>query len=888
VTILNDLLERARSLLFRRRDERELAEELRTHAAMEAEHRRRHGANPAEAHRQSILAMGGVEPTKEAVRDARGTRLLDDSVGDVAYTLRTLARSPGFAVVVILTLAIGIGGTTAVFSAVDHVLLQPLPYQSPGQLVRLYSASVQTPNDRGFLSPVHYKAYRTRLNSMDGVAAILTYDEKGADIGSGNTVRRIRLLPTSSNYFDVIRVRPAVGQPYQPDAENGSGIEDNTDGGAVVVLSHQLWDDVFHGDPSAIGRTLVMNGRGYTVTGVMPEGFNDPVAGAIDAWVPLDLSQGNDPREAGNHYLSVIARLRPGVTIERAQAEVSSLAVELGREYPQQKDERARLYPLKDDIVGASSRSLEMMLGAVGLVLLLVCVNVANLMLVRGSERTREFAVRAALGAGGGRLVRQLLIESLTLALAGAVAGLVVARLAMSAMVALSAGNIPRLASLSLDPRLLLFALLVATASAVIFGLTPALRAARTQPGDALRDQSRGATSGRRSMRLREWLVVWQVALAFVLLVGASLLLASFRKIADVPLGVNASNVLTFELNLPSARYDSTARGRFYDEFDTRMEAIPGVRAAGGISKLPATGAYHQWGAIPTTGPKAAEMQQRGVGAENRTVSGDYFRAAGIPLVAGRYFNASDDASAPSRVVISADLAKAIFAGVDPIGQSLRTGGRAWEVVGVVGDVSIDNEGRTDFHIYHAHRQFAGDRNWSLTQVVSTSGSPTAIEPAIRRELSQADPQLVMFRPMTLEAAIGRGAAQRVFTLKMLATFAVVALALAALGLFGVLSYGVKLRSREFGIRMALGADRPAIRRAVMANGLAVAGIGIAFGLAGALALARTMASLMFHTSPLDPRVLGAAIVFMTIVAAVAAYIPAYRATAVDPRSALQ
>ncbi|HEY3933773.1 MAG TPA: FtsX-like permease family protein, partial [Gemmatimonadales bacterium] len=499
-----------------------------------------------------------------------------------------------------------------------------------------------------------------------------------------------------------------------------------------------------------------------------------------------------------------------------------------------------------------------------------------------------EFAVRAALGAGGGRLVRQLLIESLTLALAGAVAGLVVARLAMSAMVALGAGNIPRLASLSLDPRLLLFSLALATGCAVLFGLTPAIRAARTQPGDALRDQSRGATSGRRSMRLREWLVVWQVALAFVLLVGAALLLASFRKIQEVPLGVKASNVLTFELNLPSARYDSTARGRFYDAFDARMEAIPGVRAAGGISKLPATGAYHQWGVRPLTGPKVAEMMQHGAGAENRTVSGEYFRAVGIPLVEGRYFDQRDDATAPSRTVISENLAKTLYPGVSAIGQSLQTGGRAWEVIGVVGDVSVDNEGRSDYYIYHAHRQYAGDRNWALTQVVATAGPAMAIAPVIRRALADADPQLVMFQPTTLDAAIGQGAAQRLFTLKILATFALVALALAALGLFGVLSYGVKVRAREFCIRMALGADRSSIRRAVLGRGLAVVAVGIAVGLAGSIAVARAMASVMFRVSPLDPRVLVGAIVFMTIVATAAAYIPARRATAVDPRSALQ
>lgn len=661
MSLFSDITERLRALLLRRREERELAEELRLHVEMETKHRRSAGLSDTEARRQSQIALGGIERVKEEVRDARGTRLLEESAGDVGYTLRTLARSPGFAAVVILTLAIGIGGTTAVFSAVDAVLLQPLPYQEPGRLARLYETTVNDPANRGFLTPVHYVAYRNQLTTTEAVAAILTYDETGADIGAGDNVRRIRLLPTSADYFDVVRVHPALGTSYRTEDEYGSGVEDNIEAAPVVVLSHHVWQDYFHGDPGAVGRTLVMNGKAYRVTGVMPAGFKDPIAGAIDAWVPIDLRQGTDPSQAGNHYLTAIARLRPGVTIARAQAELNGLSLRLAEQYPMAKDERARLDPLKEDIVGSSSRALEIMLGAVGLVLVLVCVNIANLMLVRGSERTREFAVRSALGAGQGRLVRQLLIESLTLAVAGAIAGLIVARLAMSAIVALGSGPIPRLATLSLDPVLLLFSLVLAIGCAVLFGLTPAVRAARTQPGDALRDQSRGATSGGRSLRLREWLVVSQVAVALVLMVGAGLLLASFRQLSQVDLGVKANHVLTFELNLPSARYDSTARAHFYEDFAARVAALSGVSAAGGISKLPATGPYHQWGTRALSGPLAGDEKRRNAGAQNRTVSGEYFRAVGIPVVAGRVFDQHDDMHAPDRVVISKHLADQLF-----------------------------------------------------------------------------------------------------------------------------------------------------------------------------------------------------------------------------------
>ncbi len=816
--------------------------------------------------------------------------LRHDTISDVAYALRNLARNPGFAAVVILTLALGIGGTTAVFSAVDAVLLKPLPFQEPGQLVRVYGHGVQNPGAHNFVTPVHYIEYREQLASLEGLAAILTYNQTGADIGSGDAARRIRTLPTSANYFDVLRVHPTLGRAYQVDGEYGTGIEDNVDGAPMVVLSHDLWEREFRGDPAAIGQSLLMSGRRYEVLGVMPKGFTDPVVGAVDAWVPIDLRQGRDPNEANNHYLSLIGRVRAGVPLAQAQDELDRLSLRLAEQYPSARDERAHFYPLKEDIVGAStSRSLQIMLGAVGFVLLLVCVNVANLMLVRGSERTREFAVRSALGAGRMRIVRQLLAESLTLAVAGALAGLLVARLAMQAIVALGAGNIPRLGGLSFNPWLLVFALVLSGGCAVLFGLTPAIRAARVQPGDALRDQSRANSSGARSLRAREWLVVSQVAIAFVLLVGAGLLLSSFQKISHVELGVHTDGVLTFQLNLPASQYDSTARVNFFESFAEQVAALPGVKAAGGISRLPATGAYHQWGVRALSGPLTGDNDRNGIGgAQNRVVSGDYFRAVGIPVKAGRTFDAGDDSHAPDRVVISQSLAARLFPGTSALGQRLRTGGRESEVIGVVGDVAVTNEGTEDMYVYHAHRQFAGDRNWPLSQVIATTGSPMSLQPKIREILSAADPRLVMYQPALLDEVVGAGAAQRLFIMRILVIFAAIALALSALGLFGVLSYGVKLRAREFGIRMALGAQRQSIGAMVMRQAMTVVAVGVAIGLAAALPLSRLMAALLFRVSPLDPRVIAGSIAFTVLVAAVAAYLPAHRATGVNPRSIMQ
>jgi len=894
MTILSDLAERVRSLVFRRSEERELADELRFHVEMEEEYRRRTGASHADAHRQSLIALGGVERVKDDVRDARGTRWLEDGIGDVAFAARMLARAPGFTAIAILTLAVGIGGTTAVFSAVDAVLLQPLPYSRPGQLVRLYQHNVDESGARGFVTPVHYAAYRDRMTSFAAAASISTYSELGGDVLTPGGVERVRLLRVGADYLDVLRVSPAIGRGFERgDEDDASGAfrgRDEIERGAhVVLLSHALWAERFASDRAAVGRTLSINGEPYVVRGVMPPGFNDPVISGVDAWIPMSAVPGRNASNADNHYLGVIARLRPETSLARAQAELDALSDRLASEYPSAKTLRATLYPLKEDIVGGSSRALELMLGAAIVVLVLVCVNLANLLLVRGSEREREFALRAALGAERTRLVRQLFVESVVLAIAGDLAALLVARGAMSAIVILAGGAIPRLAHLSLEPRVLIFSLGVATLSAIGFGLLPALRAGRVDPNETLRGESRAGTSDVAHGRLRSTLVVAQVALAFVLLVCSGMLIASVRHLDEIDLGVTPANVLTFELHLPDARYDSTARARTYEEVARRIEQLPGVRAAGGISKLPATGAYNQWGTTILSGPLANDPRHGGHGGvENRVVSGDYFRAVGIRLLRGRLFDAGDDVAAPGRVVVSKTLADEFYPGVDPIGQRLNTGGGDYAIIGVVSDVSVNAEGAKDLYIYHAHTQYAGDRNWALSQVVATTGSPESVVSAVRGAIATLDPQLAFYHPAPLADVIGRGTAQRVFILRLLTSFAAIALGLSALGLFGVLSYGVKLRTREFGIRMALGAQAATIRRMVLRQVLVVTAIGLVIGLAGAALASRFLASQLFHVKPLEPAVLLAAAFVMSIVACGAAYLPAWRATVVDPRTALQ
>ncbi len=575
------------------------------------------------------------------------------------------------------------------------------------------------------------------------------------------------------------------------------------------------------------------------------------------------------------------------MSVAQAQAELDVMTERLTEPYPLMRDNRTHLVPLKEDVVGSAGRSLDLMLGAVGLVLLLVCVNVAGLQLVRASERSSEFAVRSALGAGRARLVRQLLTESLVLAAAGAVAGLLVGRLAMSALVRLGSSSIPRLAGLGLDVPVLVFAMVVAAASAIVFGLMPAWRASQTDPADVLRGSGRANSGDRATGRLRSGLVVVQVALAFVLLAGAGLLLMSFRAVSDMPLGIKPDGVLTFRIHLPEARYDSTGRARFYADFERQIEAIPGVKAAGGVSYLPAAGPYHSWGLEVLSGPlvgrKDAHFQ-----AQNRVVGTHYFRAAGIPILAGRAFGDEDVAGAPDRVIVSKSVADAAYPGADPLGQQLSTGGRTSTIVGVVPDVAVNAEGDLSPYVYHAHAQFAGDRNWALFEVVSSSAAPTVLLPAVRALLARMDPLLVLDQPAPLTDVIGRGTAQRRFTLLLLVAFAGTALVLAALGIFGVLSYVVRLRGAEFGIRIALGASPAAILAAVMRQGAIVIGVGIGIGVVGAVTFSRVVTSLVFHVSPLDPRALLGAALVLAIFGGAAAWLPARRAAALDPRSALE
>ena len=610
----------------------------------------------------------------------------------------------------------------------------------------------------------------------------------------------------------------------------------------------------------------------------------------MDAWLPYGLASDTDPE---NNSLSAVGRLRNGVSLEQARAELASLSRSMKERFPVARLSAVVPVPLQADLVAPARGPLQLLFVAVGLVLLVACVNVANLVLTRATGRAHEFATRSALGSGSRRLVRQLLVESLLLAGLGGLMGLALARIGIRVLRGLGRDAVPRLHEVGFNPAGLGFAVAITVATAVVFGIAPALRFGHIPPVAALRQQSRGATSTRGQGRLRTGMAATQLALALTLLVGAGVLLASFHRLQQVDLGFRTEGVLTFDLTLPTIRYNAERRAAFQEELAGRLRTIPGVTAAGGISFLPATGSYHGWNTSILSGPRSGTQvaKKDGFNIQQRVVSGDVFAALEIPVLAGRTFDARDVASAAARAVVSASFARTAFPGMpfDGVaGQQIAAGGRQLEIIGVVGDVTLDVYGAPALVVYHAHRQFADNRNWTLTQVVATGLPMESILANVRTEIAAVDPELVVHRAAPMTEVVGRGTRRERFALVLMGVFAGVSVLLAALGLYGVLAYTVRQRTQEIGIRMALGASAAQVRLTVLRQAGVVLGIGLMAGTAGALILGRWLTSLSFEISPSDPRILLAAAVLLTVTGLLAAWLPARRASQVPPRIAMQ
>jgi putative ABC transport system permease protein len=871
---------RLRFAWLRGRLDDESRQELDDHLERLAEMYARSGMTPDDARAAARRQLGNTTAVREEIYAMNGFAWLDGWTQDFHYSLRQLRHNVAFSAVVIGTLALGIGGTTAVFSVVQSVLLAPLPYDAPAQLVRIYQQEPDNPaTRRGGVSATHFRVLREDAASFSDVTAFYTRADEGLDLYVDGHAQRLRVLQVTSDYF------PTLGRK----GFRGAGFTVDDEGAARrVVISDAVWRTRFNSDPAIIGSTIQLSAEPYEIAGIAPAGFEDPIVGEVDAWRPYDLRRDTFSQ---NYSLTIVGRLQNDVSLERASVELGVLSRAMKVRWPDVRAYSVIAVPLHEDVVGPSRGMLQLLLIAVALVLVVACANVANLVLVRGTARRQELAVRAAIGCDRARLVRQLLTESLVLATLGGVAGLVLAKLGVTLLERIGRTALPRLDDVGFDLVVLGFAALVTLSTAVAFGAVPAFRFARVEPSRVLGSQSRSATATRRLGRLRGALASAQLALALALMVGAGALLASFHKLQQVNLGFRVDRVLTFDVALPTARYNAIRRAAFHEELARRLESIPGVRAAGGISRLPTTGTFQSWPIAIESGPLAGTRVKQPEQPEQRTVSGNYFAALDIPLLAGRTFDERDAAGAPSRAVVSASFARIAFPGMPfdaVVGQRYKLFLRfEREIIGVVDDVTLDAFGARNGAVYSAHRQFADNRNWALTQVVAANLSAERIVAAVRAEVSRMDSQLAVHRATPMAEVVGRGTSRMRFGLVLIGTFAGVSLTLAAMGLYGVLSYAVRQRTQEIGIRIALGATTREVRALVLRQAAVVLTVGVVFGVAGAVVLGRWLSSLVFQVSPWDARIFALTGVVLVGAGLLAAWLPARRAARVDPRVAM-
>jgi putative ABC transport system permease protein len=789
-------------------------------------------------------------------------------LADVRFAFRMLAKRPGFTSIAVLALALGIGANTAVFSVLRGVVLRPLPYRDSDRLVAVWESNPKANTLREPSSPPNFKDWSTRNQCFTAMAG---YTIGWSPLTDSGEAEMFDAGFVTANYFELLGVRPALGRTIaSSDAQN-----------EVVLLSDQLWDRRFGRDPAILGRQLRLGGTLRTVIGVMPPGFHDAdfiFRFAAQLWMPLHESDYGPGRRSD--FLRVIARMKPGVSIEQARAEMTGVAAHLQEEYP--PDNAAwtmELHALDEAISGNVSRPLWLLLASAAVLLLIACANVANLSLARSSERRREFAIRAALGGGAARLFRQLITESLVLGLLGGAAGFLSGNAAMRAMLALGGAYIPRAQEVRLDLSVMLFALVTSCVTAVLFGVLPARQAARADLNDALKSGSRGATSGRK--RARAVLVVAEVALSLVLVIAAGLLLRSFWRIQSVELGFEPSHLLTAGVRLPGDRPRAVT---FLNELLQRIERLPGVTSAAACAGAPLTAAGHNMFLIEGRPKPSEDVSQDAI---LDPVTPGYFRTMGIALRSGRYLRADDSAQSP-HAVISETLVRRHFPNEDPIGHgiSFDRGKTFWPIVGVVADVHQQTLGGVPKpQVYISHAQF---RNTQVVLAVRSSLDTRSLIPAVRGELRAMDPSRPLFDVRTEDELIADSIAPRRFALTLIGLFAGLALLVASIGIYGVISYTVTESTKELGIRMALGAIRSDVLRMVLGSGLKLVLIGIGVGSVAALAATRVMGSFLFDVSASDPFTFGAVACLFIVVAIAACLIPARRATRVDPMVALR
>ena len=794
---------------------------------------------------------------------------------DLKQAARGLVRSPVFTVTAIFTLALGIGANTTAFGVLSAVLLKPLPFVEPDRLVMLWETNSQRKRDRNVVSPANFLDWQSQSTSFSGMAA---FSEWRTSLTGFGEPEQLNINFTTPSFFSLLGVRPLLGRALEP-ADNVA------DAPLVTVLSHRLWQRKFGGDSSLVGKSVTLGGRPRTVVGIMPPAFGFPESKA-ELWLPLGLDPTINYRERSGRFLSAFGRLRPGASATYAQAELSTIAKRLEAEYPQFNTAwGVRVVPMLEDVVGSTRQALVVVACAVALVLLIACANVANLLLVRASSRSREIAMRAALGAGRGRMARLLLLESLVLSIVAGALGLMFAVWGTSTLSAIAGSFLPRAAAIGVDGGVLVFTIALSVVTAVLFGSFPAWRTARADLNALVQRGNRQTGHG---MRARYALVSAQVAVTLVLLIGAGLLGKSFLRLSAVSPGFDPEGVLTFRIELPGVRYDSAFKTTaFFERLLRDVRAVPEVRSAGAINWLPMSGLASRTTVFVEGQPVPPPGQQ--LGADVRAVDPEFFRTMRIPIVKGDGLSPQLTADVPRAIVITEMTAKAWFGNSDPIGQYILM---PWgdtlrgRIVGVVGDIhhsSLDSLPRTT--VYWALPQFPSQ---FMSVVVRTAGDPLAAVPAIREVVRRVDPNVPMAEVKPMSAYLGDTVARRRFFTTALGVFAGLALTLAIVGLYGALAFSVAQRTREIGVRVALGAQREAVLAMVLREGLRVTGFGLAVGALAAFAATRVLSTMLFGVGPRDAATFGLTAAVLVAIALVASYVPARRALAVNPVDALR
>jgi putative ABC transport system permease protein len=872
----------------------EIVEELSQHLDDQYEQSLSRGATEEEAYRAALTGLAESDLlARELKRVERRvqrepltlgnerTNFLGDLSQDLRFGMRMLLKNPGFTIIAVIALALGIGANSAIFSVVNGVLLRPLPYKNPERLVMVWEENSKQGFPRDTPAAANYLDWRDQNHVFEGMAAM---DEISFNLTGAGEPERIDGRRVSASLFPLLGVDPQLGRAFLPE-------EDQPGANHVVILSHGLWQRRFGSDPAIIGRTINLDSQSFTVVGVMPRGFQFP-SRTDQLWVPIAFNA-KEAGQRGSHYLEVIARMKPGITLQQAQVEMTTIATRLQQQYPETNTSiGAAITPLQEHVVGDIKPALRILLGAVAFVLLIACANVANLLLARAAVRQKEIALRLALGASRSRMTRQFLTESVLLSAFGGAVGLLLSIVGLDLLKRFIPPNISQVQAIGIDAKVLLFTLLISLATGLLFGLAPATQMANSNVNDTLKETGRDSAAGTHGNRIRGLLIISEVAVSFLLLIGAGLLINSFIRLRHVDPGFRSENLLTMKIVLPETRYpDKLRRSLFYDELLRRVETLPGAASASVATNLPLTSSGNSVG-IAIEG-RADPAPDRVPIVITRVVSAGYFKTMTIPLIEGRVFTERDKADSPPAVVISETTARRFWPGENAVGKHIKVGqstssSRPWlTVVGVVKDVrqfELIIEPKPQMYLPYQQAEFFEPR----ALIIRTNFDPLSLAATVRQTVWDIDKDQPVSDISSMEEIVSESVARQRFSVLLLGVFAGLALVLAAVGIYGVMSYSVAQRTREIGIRMALGAQRGDVLKMTIGHGLRLVLTGVAIGLAGAFVLTRVMSTLLFGVSPTDPLTFISISIVLVSVAVLASYVPAVRATRVDPMFALR